>query len=192
MNWFRMQKQAMMVAIILTSGCLEVSDLKVIFLDIDGVLNCQSSKSSCNAMLGIDDDKVRRLKKIIENTNAKIVLISSWKNDWQNIYKEQQGYMANYLDKKLKRQGLAIMDKTEGDSVNRGRGIIDWLDGKKIESFVILDDEDFDYQEVGISDRVVKTSFYDDNGGLQDNEMKQAIVCLNRKETEIYENNRFY
>ena len=152
--------------------------MKVIFLDIDGVLNCQSSKSSCNAMLGIDDDKVRRLKEIIEKTNAKIVLISSWKNDWQKIYKEQQGYMANYLDKKLKRHGLVIMDKTEDTSVNRGQGILNWLADKKIESFVILDDEDFDYQEVGIADRVVKTNFYDNNGGLQDNETNKAIDYL--------------
>ena len=129
-------------------------------------------------MLGIDDDKVRRLKEIVEKTKAKIVLISSWKNDWQKIYKEQQGYMANYLDKKLKRQGLVIMDKTEDTSVDRGQGILDWLDGKKIESFVILDDEDFDYQETNIADRVVKINFYNDNGGLQYNEMKQAIEML--------------
>ena len=152
--------------------------MKVIFLDIDGVLNCQSSQSSCHGMMGIDDDKVKRLKEIVKATGAKIVLISSWKADWQKLLKEQQGAMANYLDKKLKRQGLVIMDKTEDTSVDRGQGILDWLDGKKIESFVILDDEDFDYQEVNIADRVVKTNFYNDKGGLQDREMNQAIEML--------------
>lgn len=152
--------------------------MKVIFLDIDGVLNCQSSQSSCHGMVGIDNDKVKRLKEIVKSTGAKIVLISTWKTDWQKLLKEQQGYMTDYLDKKLKRQGLVIMDKTEDTSVNRGQGILAWLDGKKIESFVILDDEDFDYQEANIADRVVKTSFYNDNGGLQEGEMKQAIEKL--------------
>ena len=155
--------------------------MKVIFLDIDGVLNCQSSQSSCNGMMGIDDDKVKRLKEIVKATGAKIVLISTWKADWQKVYKEQQGHMANYLDKKLKRQGLVIMDKTEDTSVDRGQGILDWLDGKKIESFVILDDEDFDYQEVGIESNVIRTQFYIENGGLQNNEMNLAIKMLNVK-----------
>ena len=152
--------------------------MKVIFLDIDGVLNCQSSQSSCHGMMGIDDDKVKKLKEIVKATGAKIVLTSTWKTDWQKVYKEQQGYMANYLDKKLKRQGLIIMDKTKGTSVRRGQGICDWLNGRKIESFVILDDEDFEYQEVRVADRVVKTSFYNDNGGLQEEEMNQAIEML--------------
>ena len=57
--------------------------MKVIFLDIDGVLNCQSSKSSCHGMVGIDNDKVKRLKEIVKATGAKMVLISTWKTDWQ-------------------------------------------------------------------------------------------------------------
>ncbi|MBE7018374.1 MAG: hypothetical protein E7413_00635 [Ruminococcaceae bacterium] len=40
------------------------------------------------------------------------------------------------------------------------------------------DDEDFDYQEVNIADRVVKTSFYNDNSDLQDFEIKQTIEKL--------------
>ena len=152
--------------------------MKVIFLDIDGVLNCQSSKSSCHGMMGIDDDKVKRLKELVNTTGAKIVLTSTWKTDWQKVHKEQQGYMAEYLDKKLKRHGLVIMDKTDSNSINRGKGILDWIQGKKIESFVILDDEDFDYQEAGVADRVVKTNFCNDNGGLQNKEMNQAIKML--------------
>ena len=39
--------------------------MKLIFLDIDGVLNCAISKSRCFGCLGIDDDKVKRLKTIV-------------------------------------------------------------------------------------------------------------------------------
>lgn len=51
--------------------------MKIIFLDVDGVLNCQNSKSNCYGIMGIDDDKVSRLRKIVECTDAKIVLIST-------------------------------------------------------------------------------------------------------------------
>ena len=57
-----MQKTTMMVGITLISGFWGMVDMKIIFLDVNGVLNCQSSKSSCNAMLGIDDDIIT-LKK---------------------------------------------------------------------------------------------------------------------------------
>ena len=153
--------------------------MKVIFLDIDGVLNCQSSKSSCHGMVGIDNDKVKRLKEIVKSTGAKIVLISTWKTDWQKLLKEQQGYMADYLDRKLKRQRLAIMDKTDDYIAMRGEGIDQWLKGRNVESFAILDDEEFDYAKTGIIDRLIKTEFYNDNGGLQEEHIQIAINKLN-------------
>lgn len=153
--------------------------MKIIFLDIDGVLNCQSSKSSCYGIMGIDDDKVIRLRKIVECTGAKIVLISTWKTNWQKVYKDEQGYMADYLDRKLKRQRLAIMDKTDDYIAMRGEGIVRWLESRNVESFVILDDEEFDYEKVGIADRLIKTNFYNDSGGLQEEHMQPAINKLN-------------
>lgn len=46
------------------------------------------------------------------------------------------------------------------------------------ETLNFRDDEDFDYQDANIAGRVVKTSFYNDKGGLQDREMNQAIEML--------------
>ena len=40
------------------------------------------------------------------------------------------------------------------------------LEGKSIENYVILDDEGWDYEKYGLTDRLVKTEFYDDKGGL--------------------------
>ena len=57
--------------------------MKIIFLDVDGVLNCKSSKSRCGGFLGIDDSKVKLLKEIIDITGAKIVLSSSWRYGWR-------------------------------------------------------------------------------------------------------------
>ena len=154
--------------------------MKIIFLDIDGVLNCQSSKSRCQCFIGIDNKKVKTLRKIVEATNSKIVLCSSWKSEWEHN-KNEQKELANYLDRKLNRENLFILDKTNDNGWNRGQGIIDWMKNKSIESFVIIDDEIFeDYEPLGLIDKLVKTSFYDNNGGLQEEHVKLVIKILNR------------
>ena len=38
--------------------------MKIIFLDIDGVLNCSESKSECLGYTGIDTVRIKRLKRI--------------------------------------------------------------------------------------------------------------------------------
>lgn len=152
--------------------------MKIIFLDIDGVLNCQKSQSKCGGLIGIDDKKVKVLRKIVESTNAKIVLCSSWKSGWE-YNKDDQMEHANYLDRKLKRENLYILDKTIDKGSNRGEGIFNWLKNKNIEAWVVIDDEKFaDYDEFGITDHLVKTSFYDDNGGLQEEHIDKAIDLL--------------
>ena len=62
--------------------------MKVIFLDIDGVLNSETfSKDNHKVYLAtgeikpdVDEKAVQRLVTIIKETNAKIVLSSSWRN----------------------------------------------------------------------------------------------------------------
>ena len=86
--------------------------MKVIFLDIDGVLNCRSSKSRCGCYIGIDNDKVKRLRQIVEATGAEIVLCSSWKKWWLPANKAEQDRNATYMDKKLQCEGLVGMLST--------------------------------------------------------------------------------
>ena len=155
--------------------------MKVVFLDIDGVLNEEKSRSRCCGYLGIDDKKVENLAKIVEETNAKIVLISTWKDDWRKTYKAHQGMMANYLDKKLKKQGLVVLDKTKsidknGFHFSRGEGILQYLADNKVEKYVILDDYQFDYDSCGLSDYYIKTDAY--NGGLTEELSRRAIKIL--------------
>ena len=55
--------------------------------------------------------------------------------------------------------------------------------GNEVKSFVILDD-DFSidaYKKYGLENNVVKTSFYEENGGLREEHVKQAISILERK-----------
>lgn len=156
--------------------------MKVIFLDIDGVLNCEGSRSRCVGYRGVDDKKVETLAKIIKATGAEIVLISTWKEGWRKTDKAHQGILANYLDKKLKKQGLSVFDKTRdyiGERyLSRGEGVLDYLVNNKVENYVILDDYQFDYDSCGLTDSYVKTDNY--NGGLTEELAKKAIEILKR------------
>ena len=157
--------------------------MKVIFLDIDGVLNCKNSKSRCGYFLGIDNNKVKRLQKIIEATGSKIVLCSSWKGGWSKDHKDEQNDLGNYIDRKFKRERLAIFDKTDDTGRNRGEGISNYIAQHKVDKWVVIDDEIFgDYEEYNIIEHLIKTTFYDENGGLQDEHVDEAIKILNKVE----------
>ena len=159
--------------------------MKIIFLDVDGVLNCSSSKSSCGAYVGIDDSRLKLLRKIVDETGAKIVLVSTWKANWQKdpFKKSLQDSLANYLDRKFKKYGLFVSDKTpnrEGKKfLSRGQGIVSYLLGSKtVDSFVILDDCVFDYDSCELTDNFVKTDFQ--KGGLNEKHTNLAINILNK------------
>lgn len=157
---------------------------KVIFLDVDGVLNCHSTKDSCGGYIGIDDKKVALLKEIVDATGAIIILVSSWKEWWTNNprYKPNQYEMATYLDEKLAEQGLIIRDKTrDGNSFIRGKGILRFIEMQKeigidIRKYVILDDEMFDYLETKMTRHLIRTSF--EQNGLEKKHVRKAIEKL--------------
>lgn len=152
--------------------------MKTIFLDIDGVLNCQATQEYCGLWLGIDDEKVKRLHHIVEATGAYIVLTSTWKYDWHKETKEKQDDLANYLDRKLKVEGLQILDKTEDLWSDRGAGILRWIARHPVDAFVILDDEPFDYAEQNLLDHLIQTIEGADDGGLQNEHVERAIAIL--------------
>ena len=157
--------------------------MKVIFLDIDGVLNEEKSRSRCGGYRGIDNKKVEILAKIVEETGARLVLTSTWKNHWQPSYKEFQGLLGNYLDRKMKKQGLRVCskvaskDRRTGFHFSRGESILHCLLRNKVEEYVILDDYQFDYDGCGLTDYHVKTD--NKNGGLTEELAQKAIEILN-------------
>ena len=57
-----------------------------------------------------------RVKKVLNN--AKIVLSSSWKSGWERVNKELQDREGNYLDRKLRDEGMLILDKTEDRNIH--------------------------------------------------------------------------
>jgi hypothetical protein len=152
--------------------------MKIIFLDVDGVLNSSDSEDHFHCFIGLDYSGIKLLREIVDTTGAEIVLVSTWKLSWDKDGSRPDSLGA-YLDARLAEEGLTILDKTGGNMNERGHGIIDWLSEHLTESWIVLDDEIFeDYEECGIMPHLVKTSFYD--GGLKEKHVEMAINLLNK------------
>jgi hypothetical protein len=116
--------------------------MKVIFLDIDGVLNvCYEEYDKYGQ--GFHPSFVNNLKLIIEATGAKLVISSSWrmsglqtmKNMWE--YRNLPGEIIDITPDGwiLYRQGLFPED------YDRGHEIKHWLERNIVENYVIIDDD---------------------------------------------------
>lgn len=153
--------------------------MKIIFLDIDGVLNYLGCKARVKSCLGIEDEKLALLKQLVDTTGAKIVLVSTWKTDWNNGPIEDLNPYGQYLVTRFNEYGLSIFDKTEDDVEHRGKGIKEWLaKHSDIESFCIIDDECFDYKAEMLFRKLIKTRFYEQ--GLEQVHVDAAIELLSK------------
>lgn len=160
--------------------------MKVIFLDIDGVLNTLDTfvrKKHLHGNVEIDEDRVLRLKQIIDETDAKIVLSSSWRVYYDdNLIPHGKGILLNNV---LKQYELFIYDKTPNKVGIREKEIQSYLDSHDIEKFIILDDEISDLES--FKDRgliQVHCNFQDfdpSRNGLLDKHVEMAINQLNYK-----------
>ncbi len=154
--------------------------MKVIFLDIDGVLNSDEYFDKIDGLniegieSEIDVNKIKLLKKAVEETGAKVVLSSSWR------YTRN----AQYLKKLLLEHGI-LVDSTPYMENERGKEIKGWLEEHKdTEDFVILDDEIFDSYDEELMKKLVKVSNGNGRGfgeGLQQKDVEEIIQRLGRK-----------
>ena len=140
--------------------------MKVIFLDIDGVLNDAFTIQSL-----LDDmptkDHLDCLKAIVDTTGAEIVLSSTWR-----LFPSARNDVRNSLDK----VGLKFIDKTKELMKGRGAEIQEWLDRHpEVDKFVILDDDDSDIKPF-FPKNIVKTTMYH---GLLPEHVEKAISILN-------------
>ncbi len=135
--------------------------MKVIFLDIDGVLNNYDTLGPLG--LGWEPSLVKILKRIVKETEAKIVLSSAWrilKNNCRIITDDMK---------------IGFIDKTPQDFKTRGSEIQGWLDNNpRVDRFVILDDaSDMEH----LMPHLLQT---DGEFGLTDEIADEAIKRLNR------------
>lgn len=100
--------------------------MKVIFFKVDNVLNFpESDAESPSGRKGIAEARTKQLKKIVNQYGARLVLIGDWKKDW-NFDDSKCTNDGIYLNKKLDRHGLHILDKTK-DELSDEDGCADWI-----------------------------------------------------------------
>lgn len=136
---------------------------KVIFLDIDGVLNSdlwnEKNQHAISGGLLIDSDKVELLSEIVIRTGANIVLHSGWKF-WFNSKLEPLRKESHVLVELFEQRNLAITDitpdfsteeirKTKKFSLVKGKEILAWLDEHpNVENWIVIDDLDLHNDEM--------------------------------------------
>ena len=152
--------------------------MKIIFLDIDGVINSAEYDLSRGEKDGnIDITRLPLIKRIVENTGAKIVLSSSWRKLWESD-KALCSAEGLEIDNIFSSVGLKIFDKTPVMGL-RSQEIAFWLENHpETESFVILDDMLFGWGE--LSDHLVRTDGTVGRG-LENRHVEKAIEILNSK-----------
>ena len=146
--------------------------MKVIFLDFDGVITIPP-KWYLNA------GKIKWIKKIVDETDAKIVVSSSWRMD----------SVEETIDKMIGRPKRCprnkmlywlidnLYDVTHTHKGLRGQEIKDWLNERNdIENYVIIDD-DGDFLDEQLY-HFVQTNYED---GITETEAIRAIKVLNRQ-----------
>lgn len=153
---------------------------KIIFLDIDNVLNCRTTKEKIpvSGYLGIENRLVKILRRITDETDAKIVLTSTWKEGWHEDYAKCKNWV-KYLRNELKKEDLEILDITPEEKhwSNRGVSIKEWLAKNKTDEYVIIDDILFaEFIEFDLIKHFVKTN---PKTGITEENAEKAIEILN-------------
>ncbi len=166
--------------------------MKIIFLDIDGVLNdseyfksnheevkqmyrdrkYNSDNIELNVlleMMNIDLKKVTILKEVTDITGTKIIITSS--------IKKKKHYQ--YIETKLIELGLPIIGITNDEIYDRGTGIKHYLLEHEVSEYVILDDSVFDDYDEELLKHLVRTDFF--MGGLKEKHKDILVRKLRKK-----------
>jgi hypothetical protein len=124
--------------------------MKIIFLDIDGVLNTekhiiyQVDNKMCNgheAQFNFDPVAMSNLRELVIKTDANVVISSSWRIGIEKGDPYWSAILDNFAKYHVPTQIIGftpILNKQRGDEIRK------WLEDNKelnIESFVILDDD---------------------------------------------------
>jgi hypothetical protein len=147
--------------------------MKLIFLDIDGVMNHRDYfvRSRLHQLQEFCPISVRNLREIIKRTDANIVISSSWRLGGA---KEMKQILSCYdLDKYFVGLTPVINDGIRGLEI---QAFIDAFPSlvEPIESFVILDDD----KDMG---DLLPHLVYCRYGGLNDDRREEAISILNKE-----------
>lgn len=163
--------------------------MKVIFLDIDGVLLPGEYLYKTGNNYALSPTCCSRLDRLITETGAKIVISSAWRLgrlcepmmnlEGVSIFLRSHGVQCSVVGLTpygSKRVPVSLKFSMRG-ACERGHEIADWLDEHpEVEKFVIIDD---DADMAHLKEYLVKTDFLT---GLQDDHVERAIEILNRSD----------
>ena len=150
--------------------------MKVIFLDVDGVLNYDELFYSTSNIDGLvlSPTLLDLFRKVVQETDAKVVLSSSWRCGANSL---------ELITSELSSRGISIYGKTPVIfGCHRGHEIELWLDSNNLVSrFAIFDDDANAEYAVDWSQGDAKGHFFktDFNIGLTEMIATQAIDWLN-------------
>ena len=157
--------------------------MKVIFLDIDGVLVNHRSWDLPRSFdhLPADDRCVQALNRIVAATDAVIVVTSTWRvgrdlPELREILNGRFGISGQVIDVTPRITREVFSGKRIQMAVERGDEIAAWLaartDGHEIQSFVILDDEN------DMGGLLARTVLVDYKEGLTEADADRALKIL--------------
>ena len=154
--------------------------MKIIFLDIDGVLNSRryDQERAPGYANKIDVTRLPLLKEIVDRTGARIVLSTSWRMYWEPD-EALCAPIGQDINELFAQYELSIYDKTPTISArDRDEEVREWLSAHngEVESFVMLDDIAFGWGD--LSDHLVRTSPMIGRG-LEQEHVEKAILLLN-------------
>jgi hypothetical protein len=135
--------------------------MKVLFLDIDGVLNCLGTRQTYRGFVGIDPALAQQIVKIQRDSGCKVVLASSWR-----LFVDGRD--------EVEKQVCDILDVTPNlPGGFRGDEVRAWLDEHpEVTRYAIVDD-DVDFHD---GQRVFRTEW---STGITDEIAAQIIDYLN-------------
>lgn len=185
--------------------------MRIIFLDIDGVLNYLPNdprKSVPNFVpcdercYGLNPEKVEYLRQILDYTGAKLVISSSWRHfhdyspyqpnrDWRDVLAEMMGKKSDdiIIGETPSLFAWTMDNNGESEYTLRGMEIRKWIEENSYAksddvAYCVLDDEVLDITTV-INDRFVVQT--DRRKGLTvDDAYKVSQILLNQPEEDIF------
>lgn len=158
--------------------------MKVIFLDIDGVLNSEEFlRNNQNEM--IDRNNVNILKNVIDKTGAVVVMSSGWRLWFDDNMMPRDGYSQCLYDILLEFD-IKVFDKTPDFSTEeirinktfskvKAKEIIAWLsEHETVDKYVVLDDLNLNNEEV--NSHLVRTNA---QVGITEDDAMRVIEMIN-------------
>lgn len=138
--------------------------MKILFLDIDGVLNNSKTKEKCLGFTGVDKVLAKRLSTWLHNRpDIQVVLSSTWRTDPRMWYA-------------IKAEGID-WDEITDEYNGRSQQIERWVKAHpEVTHYAILDDNDYSWTEEQYA-RFVQTN---EHLGLTESDLMKLSIAMGK------------